>query len=118
MNQLTTPITIPNIQKMHVAAVQLDGDNLVANVTVVVQGTGNIVYGTPYQLAIRDGVCQGIRATVSPLGYSDRVEVFTSTVASGFTNLVAAYTGAIAARNSAVETMLIAAGLMPAGTVT
>lgn len=117
MNQLTTPIAIPNIQKMHVAAVQLDSDNLVANVTVVVQGTGGIVYAVT-QLQVRDGSSQGIRATVSPLGYLDRIETFTVSTPSGFTTLVAAYTGTIAARNSATETALIAAGLMPTGTVT
>lgn len=117
MNQLTTPITIPNIQKMHVAAVQLDSDNLVANVTVVVQGGGGIVYNT-YPLVVRDGNSQGIRATAAPLGYADRCELFIASTPSGFTSLVAAYTGTIAARNSATETALIAAGLMPPGVVT
>lgn len=117
MNALTTPISIPNIQKMHVAAVQLDSDNLVANITVVVQGTGNIVYSV-FGLQVRDGNSQGIRATVSPLGYGDRCELFTASTPSGFTTLVAAYTGAIAARNSAAETALVGLGLMPAGVVT
>lgn len=116
MLALTTPVTIPNIQKMHVAAVQLDGDNSLATVTVVVQGTGSITYNT-YQIVIRDGTSQGLRATVSPLGYTDRCEVFTTSTPTGFSDLVTAYTGAIATRNKAAETALLAAGLLPPGSV-
>ena len=116
MNQLTTPISVPNIQKMHVAAVQIDGDNLVCTVTLIVQGAGGIVYGS-YQLQVRDGQSQGIRATVSPLGYTDRVEQFLASTPTAFTDMVAAYTGAVAARNRAAESALIAAGLMPPGVV-
>jgi hypothetical protein len=116
MLSLTSPITVPNIQKTHVASVQLDGDNLVATVVVIVQGTGNVTYGT-YTLTIHDDVSTGLRATASPLGYTDRVEVFTTPSIGAFTALVTAYTGAIGARNKAAESALLAAGLLPAGTV-
>lgn len=115
MLTLTTPVTIPNLQKLHVVSVLLDGDNLLAAV-VVVQGTGNITYGT-YQLTVKDDVSSGLRAAVSPLGYNDRVEVFTTPSVGAFTALVTAYTGAIGARNKAAESALLAAGLLPAGTV-
>jgi hypothetical protein len=116
MLTLTTPITVPNIQKIHVDAVSLDGNANVASVTCSVQGTGGIIYSV-VQLQIRDGLSSGIRATVSPLGYLDRVEVFTTTTATGFTDLVTAYTGNITTRNKAVESALLAAGLLPPGVV-
>jgi hypothetical protein len=102
---------------MHVDAVSLDGNLNVATVTVSVQGTGGKIYGV-VTVTVRDGLSQGVRATVAPIGYQDIVELFTVTTATGFTDLVTAYTGAINARNRAAETALIAAGLMPAGVVT
>jgi hypothetical protein len=116
MNTLTSAISVPNIQKMRVDSVQLDSNTLTANVNVSVLGSGNIVYGV-YPLLVKDGTSQGIRASISPLGYMDRVELFASSTSTGFTDLVAVYTGGIAARNKAAETQLIASGLMPAGTV-
>lgn len=116
MLTLTTPVTIPNLQKVHVDAVELDGNANVATVVCSVQGTGGIVYSI-VQLLVRDGLSQGLRATVSPLGYQDRVEVFTTTTATGFTDVVTAFTGAITARLKAVESSLLAAGLLPAGVV-
>jgi hypothetical protein len=116
MNTLTTPIAVANIQKIKVVAVQLDGDLNVATVSLSVQGSGGRVYSTP-TLQVRDGLSQGLRATASPLGYQDVVETFTTTTATGFTDLVTAYTGAINARNKAAETALITAGLLPAGAV-
>jgi hypothetical protein len=119
MLTLTTPVSVPNIQKVHVDAVLLDGLNNVATVTCSVQGSGGIVYSV-VNLQIRDasvGLSQGIRATVAPLGYADRVEVFSTSSATAFTDLVTAYTGAIVARNKAAESALLAAGLLPAGTV-
>lgn len=118
MNNLTTPITIPNIVKMHVASVQLDSDALTATISVVVQGAGNVVYGPTYILTVRDGPSTGIRANATPQTYNDRMEVFSATTPTGFTDLVSIYTGNINARNRAAETALITAGLMPPGTVT
>lgn len=116
MLTLTTPVTVPNIQKAHVASVTLDGDNLVASATVIVQGTGNITYGV-YTLTVKDDVSTGLRATASPLGYNDRVETFTTASVGAFTALVTAMTGGINARLKAAESALLAAGLLPAGTV-
>lgn len=116
MLTLTTPLPVPNLQKIKVAAVQLDGDNNVASITCVVFGPGAKVYAT-VGLSVRDGDCQGLRGTVTPLGYSDIIELFTVTRATGFTDLVAAYTGNIGNRNKAAETFLMNAGLLPAGTV-
>jgi hypothetical protein len=116
MNTLTAAIAIPNIQKMKVVAVTLDGDLNVGTVTISVQGSAGKVYSV-VGLSVRDGSSQGVRATVAPVGYQDIVEVFTTATATGFTDLVSAYTGNIGNRNKAAETALIAAGLMPAGTV-
>jgi hypothetical protein len=116
MLTLTAAVTVPNIQKIHVDAVQLDSNLNVGTVTCSVQGSGGIIYSV-VNLTVRDGTSQGLRATVTPLGYADRVEVFSVSTATGFTDLVTAYTGAIVARNKAAESALLAAGLLPAGTV-
>lgn len=117
MLTLAAAIAVPNIQKIHVDAVQLDGNANVGTVTCSVQGGGATIYAV-YQLQIRDGLSQGIRATVAPVGYQDRTEVFTTTTATGFTDLVAAYTGAnVTTKNKNAETFLLGAGLCPAGTV-
>jgi hypothetical protein len=116
MLTLTAAISIPNIQKIHVDAVQLDGVANQALVTVTVQGSGAVVYKV-ITLGVRDGTSDGLRAKVTPVGYSDIVEVFAVATPTGFTDLVTAYTGAINARNKAAESAMLAAGLFPAGTV-
>lgn len=116
MLTLTAAISVPNIQKIHVDAVQLDSNTNIGTVTCSVQGGGGLIYGI-YTLQVRDGVSQGIRSTVTPLGYLDRVEVFSTTTATGFTDLVTAYTGNISTKNKNAESALLAAGLLPAGTV-
>lgn len=117
MLTLTSAITVPNIQKIHVDAVQLDSNLNVGTVTCSVQGAGGIVYSI-VTVTVRDGSSQGLRATVSPLGYFDRVESFTVTTATGFTDLVTAYsTGSVTVKNKAAESALLAAGLLPPGTV-
>lgn len=119
MLSLTTPIAIPNVQKVHVDAVQLDSNTNTGVVTCSSQGGGALIYGV-YALTVKDGSAQGLRAAVSPTGYTDRVEVFTAAPATAFTDLVAAYgaAGNVAAKNRAVETMMQAAGLLPAGAIT
>ena len=120
MLTLTTPITVPNVTKVHVDSVALDSNTNTATVVCSVQCAGVIPYGGPVTLTIRDGAGQalGLRATVTPLGVLDRLEVFThATAATAFTDLVTAYTGAIVARNKAAESALLAAGLLPPGAV-
>jgi len=117
MLTLTTPVSVPNIQKVHVDAVQLDGNTNIGLVTCTVQGGGGLVYGV-FQLTVKNGTSQGLRASVSPLGYMDRIELFAVSTATGFTDLDTAYAGANAnAKNRNAETALLAAGLLPAGTV-
>jgi hypothetical protein len=122
MNALTTPINIPNIQRMRVSRVSPDADVNGIFVRVEVQSTGGVTYPRPgarYDLTVLNGTSIGIRPAVSPQGADDRVELFTVSTPTGFTDVLAAYAGAtIALRDSAVETALIAAGLMPPGTVT
>jgi hypothetical protein len=113
---LTAAIAIPNLQKIHVDAVQLDGNSNVGTVTCSVQGSGGKIYNV-MAVTVRDGSSQGIRATGSPVGFQDIVENFTTTTPTGFTDLVTAYTGNIGNRNKAAETALVTAGLLPAGTV-
>lgn len=114
---LTTPITINNIQKIHVASVFLDGDNNLANIICVVTVSGGLQFGQPLQITVRDGQSSGIRAKAVPLSATDVVEVFALTTPTGFTDLVTAYTGSINVRNKAAETALIASGCIPAGVV-
>lgn len=116
MLTLTTPIAVPNVQKIHVDAVQLDGNANVATVVCSVQGGGGLIYAI-YTLQVRDGQSLGIRATVAPLGYLDRLEVFSATTPTGFSDLVTASTGGIVARLKGAESALLAAGLLPAGAV-
>lgn len=121
MNVLTVAISIPNIQKMRVLRVAPDVDDATVYVRVEVQATAGVPYPMPgykYNLEVRNGTSIGIRAAVAPQGSNDRVELFSAVTPTGFTDVFAAYVGAtIAIRNSAVETALIAAGLMTAGAV-
>jgi hypothetical protein len=116
MLALTTPVAVPNVQKIHVDAVQLDSNANVATVTCSVLGAGGVIYRV-FTLSVTDGPSNGIRATVTPLGYLDRMEQFGLQTPTGFSDLVTAYTGVIQARNKAAEASLLAAGLLPAGVV-
>ncbi len=119
MITLTTPINIPNINRIRVKTVAIDTDASTAFVVAQAQQIGGNVYGA-YQLQIVNGSCIGLRANVAPTGPTDALQGFTASAPTGFTDVVAAYTngaGNLAAKNSAVETVLIAAGLLPAGTV-
>jgi len=117
MLNLTVNIPVPNIAKMRVVVVDLNGDTNTALVTVAVQGAGALPWPQLYTLGIRDGASEGLRAKASPLGYADILEIFGATTPTGFTDLVAASTGGIGARNKAAESFLVAAGLLPVGTV-
>ena len=119
MLTLTTPIVIPNVTKIHVDSVSLDSNLNLGTVVCSVQCAGVIPYGGALAISVRDGVSQGIRATVTPLGVLDRLEVFTTATATGFTDLVAAYSagGGVNVKNKAAESMLLAAGLLPPGAV-
>lgn len=118
MNILTVAINVRNVMRLRVSTATFDQDSGIA--TVVVQAI-NPLAALPYGVficQITNGSCQGVRATVAPQGFTDCVEGFTTPVATGFTDVVAAYVGAtIAARNRGIEQMMINAGLMPAGAV-
>ncbi|HZE50666.1 MAG TPA: hypothetical protein VE074_13945 [Jatrophihabitantaceae bacterium] len=118
MNVLTVPINIRNVLRLRVSQVTFDQDGQIAYVAVqAINPLASIPYGV-YSCQITNGPSQGVRPTVAPVGFTDCVEVFTTTVATGFTDVVAAYAGAtIAARNRGVEQMMVTAGLMPAGVV-
>jgi hypothetical protein len=86
---------------------------------VEVSGGGGRVYDE-FVLHITNGPCQGIRANATPVYLAkDVVERFTLSLPSGYTDITAAYVanGNLGAKLRAVETALIAAGLMPAGVV-
>lgn len=119
MLSLTTPIAIPNLQKIRLYRPADDNDNNVMTFAADVQGPSSRVYAT-LLVTVRNGECQGVRATVTPVGYTDYAQAFTATVATGYTDVSAAFYGAaggVAAKLRAAETALVAAGLLPAGTV-
>ena len=118
MLNLTAAIAIPNIAKMRVDAVQFDGTLNVATVTATVFGVG--APGKVYQvvtLTVRDGTSTGVRANASSVGFTDMLEIFSAATPTGFTDLLASNTGNLTVRNKAAESALLAAGLLPAGTV-
>jgi hypothetical protein len=118
MLNLTVNVPVPNITKMRVVVVDLNGDTNTALVTVAAQGAGALPWPTLLTLGIRDGSSEGIRAKASPLGYGDILEVFGFTTPTGFTDLVTAYVGGgISARNKAAESYLVSIGALPAGTI-
>jgi hypothetical protein len=118
MLNLSVNVQVPNIAKMRVVVVDLNGDTNTALVTVAVQGAGGAAWPSTFTLGIRDGSSEGLRAKGSPLGYGDILEVFGFTTPTGFTDLVTAYVGGgISARNKAVESYLVTLGALPAGTV-
>lgn len=118
MNLLSTAINVRNVVRLRVSQVTFDQDSGIAYVAVqAINPLASEPYGV-YSCQITNGPSQGVRATVQPVGFKDCAEVFTVTVATGFTDIVAAYAGAtIAARNRGVEQMMINAGLMPPGAV-
>jgi hypothetical protein len=126
MNTLTTPIAVPQVTNLRVVRVAPDVDDQAIYLTVQARSGGLLPYpsvGTLYNLAVRDGagLAQGLRATAAPTCFTDRVEVFSHpTAATAFTDLATAYAGAggLAVKNKAVESAMIAAGLMPPGVVT
>lgn len=126
MLTLTSPVAVPNINRMEVVAVEPRGKINTVYVYVEVIGVGAATPNYPggnfvWQLAITNGVCQGIRAKSSPTSYGDRVEMFTATIATGFTDCVAQYRSGAndAAGRKNVETWLAdpARALLPAGSV-
>jgi hypothetical protein len=125
MNTFTSAITIPNIQKCRLKKPLFDADASTLYVNCEVQGTGGIIYSgvggsDGYLLQLKNGTCTGLRATASPIGFNDRVELFTSTISTGYTDGVAAFNGGGATdalKLKALETYCVAQGLLPAGTV-
>jgi hypothetical protein len=128
MLTLSSAITIPNLAKMRLKRPLPDDDAQVFYVQCEVSTLANLAYDGDgagadrlYMLIVRNGVCQGIRATVSPTGFRDRVQLFSLNVPTGYTDAYAAYhntAGGFGAKIDALETALVAAGIMPAGTVT
>lgn len=119
MLTLTTPVSVPNLTKCRVKAVRLDQDSSTAFVDVEVGGAAGRIYAT-LSLAIRNGLCDAIVRTSSPSGWNDLYGFGPQvTLATGFTDFVAAYTGAIAAKNKNAETWMSdpTRALLEAGTV-
>ena len=119
MLSLTVNIPVPNLNKMRVVVVDLNGDTNTALITIAVQGVGALSWPQVFTLGIRDGSSDGLRAKGTPLGYGDIVEIFGFNTPTGFTDLVTAYVGSgINARNKAAEAYLSSIGALPAGNVT
>ncbi len=119
MLTLTTPVTIPNITKLRVNSPVFDDDNSLLTVRVDVQIAGALVVKS-LACVIGNGSAQGVRANPSPLNVDDRVQVFTQSQPTGYTDAVAAYNaagGGVSAKCKAIETYMLGVGLLPAGTV-
>lgn len=120
MLTLTTPVTVRNITRMKIVRVMPDVDTNIAYVHVDVIGPGNAIYGDRRVLQVRnssDGMSQGIRATVSPAGFEDVVEVFQFAWTTGFTELSTLAGATLAAKYRNAETLMTTAGGFPPGTV-
>lgn len=122
MLMLTAAITVPNVTRMSVEGFYRSPKTQTAYVYVVVHGAGALVYpygDKIYELAITNGPCQGLRATASPVEFTDRVEVFSSTIGTGFTDAVAQYRSGAgdAGGRQNLESWMVSNGLFPAGTV-
>lgn len=118
MNTLTATIAVPQITNLRVTRVAPDLDDAVVYITVQARNATGLVFPMPLPLVARNGISDGVRAKVTPVGFFDRLEIFQVATPTGFTDVLAAFEGAsLAIRNRAIETALIAAGLMPAGVV-
>ncbi len=120
MNTFTTPINVPNVSRAKASSVLINQDTSTAFVIMQAFQIGGNVYGS-FQLVIVNGSSIGLRANGAPTGPTDVLQLFTASSPTGFTDVVAAYTngaGSLAAKHSAVEQVLVTAGLLPAGTVT
>lgn len=122
MLDLTTAIVIPNVQRIRVRNVEFDLDQAAAFLTVKVTLTGGIPYPAPertYRVAVRNGVCQGLRAKATGhQGVDDYLENFDIDVPTGLNLLIQAYVGgSIAARNRGAETAGATSGWLPPGAV-
>ena len=117
-NTLTSTIAVPNITKIRAKKYAADVDTNTASILVSVEGNGGRIWGE-YTVKVANGECQGIRANATPVTFTDRVELFVATHASGFTDMdaIERAAGTRAAKLRAVETQLIAMGLIPTGVV-
>ena len=119
MITLSPIIAIPDLNRARVRSYRLlDDDTGEITVEVGAAAGGGRIYGA-FALRVTNGPCVGLRATAAPVGFRDTVELFSLVVPTAFTDIAAAaHTGANeAARRRNIETALIAAGLLPAGTV-
>ena len=112
---LTTPINVPNIRTVRVDRVrEIDEAASVLRVRLSIEGLAGKVYLVP-ELTVANGQAMGVRATVSPVGFTDVVEVFTvsdASVATAFDTVLAAYK---ASGRTGVLTAMQGLGLLPAG---
>lgn len=115
---LTTPVAIPNLARVRCRRPQFDDDANEIRVAVEAVTLSGILYST-YSCVLRNGTCQGVRATVAPVGFTDRLETFTTTVVAAYTDARVAFMGASGpgAQLRALETYMRDQGLLPAGTV-
>ena len=116
MYTLTTPIDPPAINRCRVLEWI---DNESGDMRVVVEvgnGAQARPYGSYHLFLSNSGESRGLRATSTPLGYSNYFEAFTDTIANVADNAAAAMTGSTRAqKRTQLETYLVSVGLLPAG---
>lgn len=128
MWNLTTPITIPNVNRLDPLRVYVDGPAGTVTVSVDVLTVGGRRHDkAPFDLIIRNGQAQGVKANPGAGNLLDSIVVFTATTADpqGVTGLATifdtianAYEQTAGTRNAklnAVQAALGAAGLFPPG---
>lgn len=117
---LTTPITVPNVQRWKVTSFQAVDDEVRTTCTANVQfiGTGAITY-REFSLTVFDTDESTILSrTASPDGYMDRVAVSWAVVSNACLSLITAWesvprtNGWRAARLRAIETALLSTGVV------
>lgn len=116
---LTTPVNIPNVQRVKGSIPQIDEDSGTVILYVDLLGGGSRLYNR-FQVAARNGSCQGVRVRAIPMDFSDYFEVFTVEKPTAYTDICAAFLAAapnMGARVRAVEQKLLDLGLVPAGAV-
>lgn len=118
MITLTNKVVLPDVTKIKLRKPVLDDDNTEVTISCDLVGQGGAVWKT-LALVVRNGSCTGVRVNVSPTTYEDLVQGFTTDVPTAFTQLRTVFRSAstVAAQGTAVETLMVSLGLVPAGTV-
>jgi hypothetical protein len=124
MRTLITPHQVPNIRKFEVLKWTPDEDDNEGTIVLLVQGSPGQYFGpgggsSPWVLRVRNVAgSDSLTFTESPLGYADIIKVRPNSNTAVFSALLAAdkaATGGRAAHRLAVESVLVANGVLGPG---